>query len=875
MAKVLGLSFFFHDSAAALVSDGQIVAAAAEERFSRQKHTNEFPRHAITYCLAAGGLSSINELDAIVFYEKPLRKMIRVVEGMVATWPRSLGGFVQQLPGYLKGKVSIQSVIERELRGYTGPILFSEHHLSHAASAYFCSPFDECAVLTIDGVGEWETTTIGVARGREITLDRAIHYPHSLGLFYSALTSYLGFRVNDAEWKVMGLAPYGAPAYLEKMRQLVTVYDDGSFRLNLKYFAHHYSTTQSANGAAWEALFGFPQRHPDEELRQCHHDLARSGQQLLEEIVVGLAAEAARRSGSANLVLAGGVALNSVANWRIEQAGLFKQVWVQPAAGDDGGAVGAALAVSQMALGDPRTRPLTTAYLGPDVGDDASVAEFLDREGIIGQALTDDELVDEVARLIDAGKVVGWARGRMEFGPRSLGARSILASPRSAEMKAVVNSKIKYREFFRPFAPSLPIEHVHEFFDVAPGTSLPFMLKIPTVRPEARHLIPAVTHEDGTGRVQTVDASDNPVFHRLLKRVGTLTGVPVLLNTSFNVRGEPIVCTIDDAYRCFVRTGIDALVLGRYLITDKPETGLTPAAGYAASDDLERGEQRVAGAVARFYRKLPFNVYSNAVQFASQIMAKNPVKEYRPLHRHLDRARDLQIIDVGSGGGWFANACAHYYRHEVTGIDSNPVAVRQAEDVARLLPDRSRVRFINASLFDFEPPAPVDVVNSLGVLHHTPDCLGAVRRVAGWVNPGGYLHLGLYHRQGRAPFLDHFARMKAEGADHDTLRREFARLMPGLTDDIHLESWFRDQVLHPHETQHTYEEVAPVLVEAGFEIVGASFDGYKPAPDFAKTVALEATWGRKAERALAKGRYFPGYFVIWARRSGGATNGGV
>lgn len=405
MAHVLGLSCFFHDSAAALVSNGTIVAAAAEERFNRRKHTNEFPRHAINFCVDAAGFSSINELDAIVFYEKPLRKMLRVVEGMVATWPRSLPDFARRLPGYLRGKVNILSVIERELPGYQGRILFTEHHLAHAASAYYCSPFDECAILTVDGVGEFETTTIGSARNGEIRLERSIHFPHSIGLLYSALTAYLGFRVNDAEWKVMGLAPYGRPTYVDQFRRLLSIQDDGSFALDLRYFAHHYSSEHSANVAAWESLFGFPVRRPDDELQQCHHDLARSGQAVVEQMVVALAGAAKRLSGADNLVIAGGVGLNSVANWRVEESGLFQRVWIQPAAGDDGGALGAALAVSQSMFRDSPTPEMTHVYLGPDLTE-ADVASFLEQEGVPSQRLTDDELIEAASDALVAGKVV-------------------------------------------------------------------------------------------------------------------------------------------------------------------------------------------------------------------------------------------------------------------------------------------------------------------------------------------------------------------------------------------------------------------------------------------------------------------------------------
>lgn len=865
MATVLGLSFYFHDAAAALVKDGRIVAAAAEERFSRQKHTDTFPRLAIEYCIAEAGLQSVNEIDAVVFYEKPLRKMVRVVETLVQTWPRSLPVFTRRLPDYLKSKVNIPGLIARELPGYHGPILFSEHHLSHAASAYYCSPYDEAAILTIDGVGESETTVIGVGRGQRIQLERAMHFPHSVGLLYSSLTSYLGFRVNDAEWKVMGLAPYGHPTLVDRFRRMVTRHADGSFALDLGYFAFPYSTRWSANHDAWQRLFGIPPRQPDAPLEAHHHDLARSGQAVVEELILGLAAEAQRVSGSRNLVLAGGVALNSVANWKVEQSGLFDSVWIQPAAGDDGGALGAALSVSQTMFGDARTPPMVDAYLGPAIDED-EVEALVAREGLRAERCSDEELVTRVAGLLNEGKVVGWARGRMEFGPRSLGARSILASPRSAEMKALVNEKIKYREFFRPFAPSVPIEHVHEYFEVAPGTSLPFMLKIPQVRASKRAVIPAVTHEDGTGRVQTVEATVNPVFHALLTEVGRQCGVPVLLNTSFNVRGEPVVCSAEDAWRCFMRTGIDVLVLGNHLIESKPAEVMSPEQGYAMSSALEAGQRTTTESVLEFYKQLPFNAYSGSVDMARQLSRKDRVREYPVLHRHLTARSGMRVLDVGCGAGWFANSVAHFYEQDVTGLDLNPVALRQARRVAVFMAHRRPPHFEQADILTWQPDRPYDVVNSLGVLHHTEDCHCAIRAVCEWVAPGGYLHLGLYHGPGRRPFLDHFAQLRAAGATEQELFDAFAALTSDMEDRTHQVSWFRDQVLHPHETQHTHAEIAPLLEDLGFTIKATSLNNYRVLPDASTLARLEAREAARSQRALARGRYRPGFFVIWAQR---------
>lgn len=888
MATTLGLSFYFHDSAAAIVRDGQIIAAGAEERFCRRKHTNEFPKLAIEYCLEEAGLASVSELDAIVFYEKPLAKFMRILESLVQTWPRGLGIFTRRLPNFLVSKFNIYRVIEKHLPGYRGEILFAEHHLSHAASAFYCSPFDEAAILTMDGVGEWETTAIGVGRNRKIRLDRAIHFPHSLGLLYSALTSYLGFQVNDGEWKVMGLAPYGEPKFVDQFRELVRMKPDGSFRLNMRYFKHHYSAHWTTHDRRWEALFGMPRRAPRAEIEQRHEDLARSGQAVVEEMILGLAREARRSSGSENLVIAGGVGLNSVANWKIEQAGIFRNVWVQPAAGDDGGALGAALLVSQELFNDPPTPEMKHAYFGPEFDDE--VGDFLQLKEIPHERVDDAELVERVADAMAAGSVVGWCRGRMELGPRALGARSILADATNPEMKAIINRKIKYREYFRPFAPAVPLEDVHKYFDVEPGTEMPFMLKVPAVRPEARARIPAVTHEDGSGRVQTVTEEINPLYYRLLKAMASRVGASVVLNTSFNVRGEPIVCTPEDAYNCFVDSGIDLLVLGNYLVTEKPRPELNVEAGYARSDALEKqiGEEWTEPDLSRasiletsapvdataettekvlaFYKELPFNYYSNSIDTSVELLRENRIREYPSLDRHLRTHTGLRVLDVGCGAGWFVNSCASYYPHTLVGLDINPKALQQARAVARLLAHGERVDFHRSDLFSFVPEKPFDVVNSLGVLHHTPDCHAAIRQALRWVAPGGYLHLGLYHHYGRRPFLDHFARFRNGDASYTELHAEFRRLNPQISDATHLLSWFRDQVLHPHETQHTLEEIHALLAGEGFVMESTSINQFKPLPSLAELIEAEKRYTAISEQALRQGRYNPGFFVVWARK---------
>jgi SAM-dependent methyltransferase len=488
----------------------------------------------------------------------------------------------------------------------------------------------------------------------------------------------------------------------------------------------------------------------------------------------------------------------------------------------------------------------------------------------------------------------------MEFGPRALGARSILADATNAEMKAIINRKIKYREYFRPFAPAVPIERVHEYFDVPPGTDLPFMLKVPAVRPEKRVVIPAVTHEDGSGRVQTVTKDDNPIFHRLLESVGQRTGAPVVLNTSFNVRGEPIVCTPEDAYNCFINTGIDALVIANCLISDKPME-VDFQLGYARSDALEAaiavrarknqttrsvsvrsptksdtaaasrpatsGFEETTRKVLNFYLESPFNFYSNAVDTAQQLSRANRIKEYRALHRHLQGLRNARVIDVGCGAGWFVNSCAHFYGASVIGIDLNPRVLRQARSVARLMRGCEEVQFLEGNIFEYQPDQQFDVVNSLGVLHHMPDCHAAIRRVLGWVAPGGYLHLGLYHLYGRTPFLDHFAKLRADGASEGQLYEEFRQLNPSITDEAHMLSWFRDQVLHPHESQHTFEEIQPLLASEGFIVEATSINRFKPIPSFETIVKLEHGFTAASKDALyRRRRYYPGFFVVWARR---------
>lgn len=583
--NILGISCYYHDAGAALVRDGALVAAAEEERFNRQKHYNGFPERAIEYCLREGGIS-IDEVDYIGFYEKPLVKFNRILETILAGWPRTYRPWLKAMPLWLAQRLRIGREIQKRL-GTDQDILYCQHHLAHAASAFLVSPFDEAAIITADGVGEWTTTSWGVGRGHAIEMSKEIRFPHSVGLLFSAITAYLGFRVNDAEWKVMGLAPYGKPVYVDRFREVVDVKDDGSIRLDLRYFAHHHSTTRSFT-SRWEKLFGQPQRTPEVELTEFHRDIAHSGQKIVEEIMVKMAAHVHRETGMDNLCLAGGVGLNCVANWRILQESGFKDIFIQPAAGDSGGALGTAFYIYNSVLKNERTFGMEHAFWGPAFGD-REIRSILDGVEAEYEVIEDESrLLQRTAQMIADGKVVAWFQGRLEFGPRALGGRSLLADARNPAMKDVINAKVKFREAFRPFAPSILKEHAHEYFEMPEGMDAPYMLLVPKVREEKRAVIPAVTHADGTGRVQTVTEQHHGRYYRLIQTFARLTGVPVVINTSFNVRGEPIVCTPKDAYNTFVNTGIDALVIGNCVVTQKPES-VDYEAGMRRSVALEAG----------------------------------------------------------------------------------------------------------------------------------------------------------------------------------------------------------------------------------------------------------------------------------------------
>jgi carbamoyltransferase len=588
--NILGISCFYHDAAAALLVDGQLVAAAEEERFSRKKHDAEFPTLAIRFCLEQAGLT-VHDLDYVVFYEKPFVKFERILTTALQAVPRSWKVFGDAMTTWLLDKLWVKNVIRAELGVPNDKILFSEHHLSHAASAFLCSPFEEAAILTVDGVGEWACATFGRGRDTEVSLLREIRFPHSLGLLYSAFTAFLGFEVNEGEYKVMGMAPYGEPRYVDKVQKLYRVERDGSLWLDMDYFCFHHSTTRTYNGK-FTQLFGEP-RDPDwlffteksgfpsyfgdkpsdfdriSERNQFYADVAASIQQCTEEIVLAMARALHAETQLEHLCLAGGVALNSVANGRILRETPFTDLFVQPAAGDGGGALGAALFAQHCVLGQPRSFRMEHAYWGQGFTD-AQIGDYLREAGIAHtRCANEDQLLDRVVDHLRGGHVVGWFQNRFEWGPRALGARSIIADPGRADMKDIVNTKIKFREPFRPFAPSVLVDAADRYFALdQPARHYParFMLYVVDVKPGQGAVLPAITHVDNTARLQTVHAEQSPLYYRLIERFGQASGVPVVLNTSFNLKGEPIVTTPAHAYSTFMRSGMDALVLGNSIV---------------------------------------------------------------------------------------------------------------------------------------------------------------------------------------------------------------------------------------------------------------------------------------------------------------------
>ena len=592
--NILGISAFYHDSAACLVQDGKIVAAAQEERFTRKKHDYRFPKEATNYCLEYANLK-VSDLDIVAFYDKPFLKFERLLETYLTFAPIGIKSFIKAMPLWIKQKLWMKELIKDEL-GYDGQVLFPEHHESHAASAFFASPFKDAAIMTMDGVGEWTTTSFGIGQSNKIKILADIKFPHSLGLLYSAFTYYTGFKVNSGEYKVMGLAPYGEPKYVDLiLNELMDLKEDGSFKLNMKYF--DFAAGLRMTNSKFDKLLGGPPRKPESKLTQREMDLARSVQDVTEEVMLRCAKHIKKETGMTKLCLAGGVALNCVANGKILRENIFDDIWIQPAAGDAGGALGAALFVWHQYLDNERNVDEKTdlqfgSYLGPDYSASGEVKKFIDENSIPHIVLTDEEIPEKVADILNEENVVGWFQGRMEFGPRALGARSIIGDARSAKMQSIMNLKIKFRESFRPFAPSVIEEKISDYFEI--DRPSPYMLLVADVKKERqkpmtdeqrnffgieklnvlRSDIPAITHVDYSARIQSVNKDTNPLYHAMISKFDEKYGYGVIVNTSFNVRGEPIVCRPEEAYRCFMRTDMDYLILGNYLLNKSEQTPL-------------------------------------------------------------------------------------------------------------------------------------------------------------------------------------------------------------------------------------------------------------------------------------------------------------
>ena len=561
--NILGISCFYHDAGACLLKDGKIVAAAEEERFTRKKHDAGFPINAINFCLKEGKVK-IKDINYVGFYEKPLLKFERILSQHVEMFPRSFWSFYKSVPAWLNQKLRIPGIIRKQLK-YKGEILFIEHHLAHAASAFLVSPFKKAAILTLDGVGEWSTSTYGIGSGNKINLEKEIRFPHSIGLLYSTVTAHLGFSVNNSEYKVMGMSAYGKPRYYEQFKKIIDVKEDGSYQLNMSYFDYHYKMKMP--GKKFIKKFG-PIRKPDEPVTQRHKDIAASLQKVTEEVMIKSLNHIYDITKCENVCLAGGVALNSVGNGKILSKTKFKDVWIQPAASDAGSSIGVAAYIYNCLFNKKRNFVLKTAYLGPGYSD-AEIKHFLDKNMIKYRSFrNDNELAKETAKLIYRDNVIGWFQGKMEWGPRALGSRSILSNATNPKMQDILNLKVKHREKFRPFAPVVCVDDAPKYFECDEPIPLPtdFMLMVYPIKKEKRKLIPAVTHIDGSGRLQTIRKEQNPLYWNVIKQFGILSKIPILINTSFNIRGEPIVCTPYDAYKCMMGTGIDYLIIGRFLV---------------------------------------------------------------------------------------------------------------------------------------------------------------------------------------------------------------------------------------------------------------------------------------------------------------------
>ncbi len=869
MTAILGISAFYHDSAAALVVDGSVVAAAQEERFSREKHDEAFPVRAIDYCLREAGLSP-EQVDYVGFYEKPFLKFSRLLETYLSYAPSGFASFAKAMPIWLNKKLHLTREMQAGLQGkYRKRFVFTEHHQSHAASAFFPSPFEQAAILTLDGVGEWATASIGHGRGNRIQLLQQQEFPHSLGLLYSAFTYYCGFEVNSGEYKLMGLAPYGKPKYVDLiLEKLLDLKDDGSFRMDMSYFNYCQGLTMTS--AKFHELFGGSPRTADTPITERYMDVAASIQRVTEDIVLRCAVHAHRRTGSKNLCLAGGVALNCVANGRVLREGPFDDIWIQPAAGDAGGALGVALFIWHQLLDKPRVPNRCDSQRGSLLGPAFSAGDIeavLTKAHAVYERIDDeDALVHRIAAAAASGDVIGWFQGRMEFGPRALGSRSILGDPRNRTMQTVINVKVKFREGFRPFAPAVLRESASAYFDVDSAVDSPYMLLVVPVSEErrlpltavdeaaagidklrvVRSEIPAVTHVDYSARVQTVDPVRHGLYRRLLESFHRQTGCPVLVNTSFNLGWDPIVCTPEEAYATFMASDIDVLCIGPFVISKKAQPASIQAARGPGMEPWEEalrcpcgcgGGLRQNGAalvstecrrqfpvtdgipqlfwphdsagdpgyvterVKAFYEETPFPNYDDQDSVRSLI---DKARE-RLYARALDAAipYNASVLEVGCGTGQLTNYLGISCR-SVVGTDLCLNSLRLA-DAFRREHKLERVRFLQSNLFrlPFEREQ-FDVVLCNGVLHHTSDPYGGFKAILPLLRPGGHIVIGLYNTYGRL-MMD--------------LRRGVFRMTGGAAKwiDPYLRSvrmsegkaraWFADQYNHPHESKHTIGEV--------------------------------------------------------------------
>jgi carbamoyltransferase len=940
MVSILGVSAFYHDSAAALVLDGEIVAAAQEERFTRKKYDEEFPRNAIRFCLRQAGLRP-DQVDYLAFYDKPFLKFQRLLETYMGFAPRGYRAFATAMPIWLNKKLHLAREISEGLDGaYRKKFIYTEHHESHAASAFFPSPFEEAAILTLDGVGEWATASLGFGRGNRITLTHEQRFPHSLGLLYSAFTYYCGFTVNSGEYKLMGLAPYGTPRYADVITsRLLDLKDDGSFRMDLSYFNYCQGLTMTS--PKFHELFGGPPRKPDTLLTERDMDLAASIQLVTEEIMLRSARHAYKETGLRKLCLAGGVALNCVANGRVLREGPFDDIWIQPAAGDAGGALGAALFTWHQLLDQPRSPRRSDAQSGSLLGPEFSAGEI---QAFLESVDADYERIDDEAALVDAvageiarGAAVGWFQGRMEFGPRALGSRSILADPRNPETQTTLNVKVKFREGFRPFAPAVLREQTPRFFEMAESVDSPYMLLVTPVSSQhrtpltdddlgatgiaklrvVRSNIPAVTHVDYSARVQTVDAERHGAYRRLIEAFYRKTGCPVLVNTSFNLGWDPIVCTPEEAYSTFMGCDLDVLCMGPFVLRKRRQRAWVSSQPGAPDfvDELlacpcgsGRSLRRVGGElvsacghrfpvtdgipqlfwphdtldaptdvterVKAFYEETPFPNYDDHDSTRSLIE-----KARRGAYaRDLDAAipYNSSVLEVGCGTGQLTNFLGVSCRR-VIGTDLCLNSLRLGDEFRRAQ-GLSRVRFVQANLFRLPfQKAQFDAVLCNGVLHHTSDPRLGFKLLLPLVRPGGHIVIGLYNRYGRLMTDARRLLFRATGGAGKWID-PYLRSTP--MSEGKRKAWFADQYQHPHESKHTIGEVLRWFDEEGIEFVrgvpsvtGEEADGRTKL--FTQT-ARGTPWSHflVQARQIVGGSREGGFFIMIGRRRSDADTRG-